>query len=47
MHAIKQILGELYYAVCIKKVILKQDTNIASLVSNKVIQFFLSYTHEK
>lgn len=47
MHDIKEILEELCYGVCIKQVILKQDTNIASLVSNTVIQFFLSNIDEK
>lgn len=30
MQAIKYTLEELYYAVCRKQVILKQDTNIVS-----------------
>ena len=38
MQDIKQILEELYHEVFIEQVILKQDTNIVSLVSNKVIQ---------
>lgn len=47
MQAIKYVPEELYYAICIKQVILKQDTNIVSLDSNKVIQFIRSYTYDK
>lgn len=47
MRASKYVPEEPYYAICIKKVILKQDTNIISLDSSKVIQFILSYIYDK